>query len=142
MTRSDAWHICIGHGHSPLMTPPHAYPSFPDPTRHAVKTHIDTRPRRCSALDTASRRRGSGCTQVLRLFGRALHGTASIGSSCDALREIFREVSEPLSSLGLSLGGSEDWADRLYIEDKKERARARVRAAPRIHPHAWSDGAS
>ena len=28
-------------------------------------------------------------------------------------------LSSQLSSLGLSLGGSEDWADRLYIEDKK-----------------------
>jgi len=37
-----------------------------------------------------------------------------------ALRELFRETSERLSALGLSLGGSEDWADRLYIEvDKK-----------------------
>ena len=36
-----------------------------------------------------------------------------------ALRELFRETSEQLSSWGLSLGGSEDWADRLYIEDKK-----------------------
>ena len=33
--------------------------------------------------------------------------------------ELFRDVSEKLTSLGLTLGGSEDWADRLYIEDKK-----------------------
>jgi len=36
-----------------------------------------------------------------------------------SLRTLFAEVSESLSQLGLSLGGSEDWADRLYIEDKK-----------------------
>ena len=36
-----------------------------------------------------------------------------------ALRELFRETSERLSAWGIALGGSEDWADRLYIEDKK-----------------------
>ena len=36
-----------------------------------------------------------------------------------SLRELFRETSEQLTALGLALGGSEDWADRLYIEDKK-----------------------
>ena len=35
------------------------------------------------------------------------------------LRELFRETSEQLSAWGLALGGSEDWADRLYIQDKK-----------------------
>ena len=41
---------------------------------------------------------------------------------CDdeaSLRELFRDTSEQLSGWGLALGGSEDWADRLYIEDKK-----------------------
>jgi hypothetical protein len=36
-----------------------------------------------------------------------------------SLRELFRDTSEQLSGWGLSLGGSEDWADRLYIEDRK-----------------------
>jgi len=34
------------------------------------------------------------------------------------LRRLFSETSEQLSQLGLALGGSEDWADRLYIADK------------------------
>ena len=45
-----------------------------------------------------------------------------LGEACAdeaALRELFRETSEQLTALGLALGGSEDWADRLYIEDKK-----------------------
>lgn len=54
--------------------------------------------------------------EVLGLFRRVL--TQSCQTSIE-LRNIFREVSEELCGLGLSLGGSEDWADRLYIEDKK-----------------------
>ena len=41
------------------------------------------------------------------------------GATTRPLRELFRDTSEQLSAWGLSLGGSEDWADRLYIEDKK-----------------------
>eukprot|EP00965_Chrysotila_dentata_P253381 6211204-Pleurochrysis_carterae.AAC.3 len=32
---------------------------------------------------------------------------------------VFCPVSEQMSSLGVPLGGSEDWADRLFIEDKR-----------------------
>ena len=55
---------------------------------------------------------------VLNLFQRVMSESSAVGSTED-LRQLFRDVSELLSVLGLSLGGSEDWADRLYIEDKK-----------------------
>jgi len=38
--------------------------------------------------------------------------------SSDQLRTLYREASESLAALGLSLGASEAWADRLYIEDR------------------------
>jgi len=47
---------------------------------------------------------------------RVLHETCEDEG---ALRKLFADISEALSQLGLALGGSEDWADRLYIEDKK-----------------------
>ena len=39
-------------------------------------------------------------------------------SYASELRACFREVSDALSTIGLPLGGSEDWADRLYIVTK------------------------
>ena len=45
------------------------------------------------------------------------------------LRELFRETSETLSSLGLALGGSEDWADRLYAPHRS----SATRLPPRLH---------
>ena len=53
---------------------------------------------------------------VLVALRRVLHEECADEAS---LRELYREISEQLSLWGLSLGGSEDWADRLYIEDKK-----------------------
>ena len=53
---------------------------------------------------------------VLAALTRVAHESPADETS---LRELFRQVSEGLSAWGLSLGGSEDWADRLYIEDKK-----------------------
>lgn len=55
---------------------------------------------------------------VLGYFRQVLTETSKCATSIE-LRTIFRDVSEKLSDLGLSLGGSEDWADRLYIEDRK-----------------------
>ena len=55
--------------------------------------------------------------EVVSLLNRVL------SERCDdeaSLRELFRETSERLCNWGIALGGSEDWADRLYIEvDKK-----------------------
>ena len=34
------------------------------------------------------------------------------------LHALFRDASDQLAMLGLPLGGTEEWADRLYIEGK------------------------
>lgn len=54
--------------------------------------------------------------RVLELFGQVMDKPLQ---STEELRTLFRSVNEELSALGLSLGGSENWADRLYIEDKR-----------------------
>ena len=56
--------------------------------------------------------------QVMEALKRVLDEGGTLTDEA-SLRELFRETSEMLSGFGLALGGSEDWADRLYIEDKK-----------------------
>ena len=60
-------------------------------------------------------------TVALLCHGRAPPGPypAAPASLVPPRTELFADISEALSQLGLALGGSEDWADRLYIEDKK-----------------------
>ena len=45
-------------------------------------------------------------------------GSGSSSSAAERQRLLFREASDALSLLGLPLGGTEAWADRLYIEGK------------------------
>ena len=53
---------------------------------------------------------GCGCRRIL---GEDLAAAGEAG-----LRALFREASDQLALLGLPLGGTEEWADRLYIEGK------------------------
>ena len=54
--------------------------------------------------------------EVLALFDRAISEDLA---DPPAVRSLFSSVTERLSDLGLALGGSEAWADRLWIEDRK-----------------------
>ena len=53
---------------------------------------------------------------VLAVFKRVLEHDNQGDEA--ALRALFKEASDKLAGLGLPLGGSEEWADRLYIEGK------------------------
>ncbi|EOD30354.1 hypothetical protein EMIHUDRAFT_233046 [Emiliania huxleyi CCMP1516] len=67
--------------------------------------------------------------RVIELLRRA--NLEPLGSS-DALVALFRDVSGELAALGLALGASEAWADRLYIEDRRGALPARASStAPR-----------
>lgn len=56
---------------------------------------------------------GSGCEA-----GAAAAGGGGGGSAAERQLQLFREASDQLAMLGLPLGGTEAWADRLYIEGK------------------------
>ena len=58
-----------------------------------------------------------GKADVLECFRRILEEDLAAAGEA-GLRALFREASDQLALLGLPLGGTEEWADRLYIEGK------------------------